>query len=272
MDDEKPAVAADGLRRLRRWLLVGGGIVVGLLLVVGVTVLVLRARDSTTTVSVDDALGSFREADAAASAAIRSPEPGVYVYETVGDEQVDALGGATHTYPAETTMTITSTDCGYRVRWDVFEERFDELDMCLTPDGESIAASRQHRQFFGITNDRTYRCDDTTTIRSEPPAPGDARSTTCWAGPASADMTVTVVGPDVVSVGGRSLDALHIRLQTELDGDVRGTSILDYWIDATNGLILRRESQVTTDADSPLGVIEYDETYTVQLVTTEPRR
>ncbi len=256
---------------LRRGLRVGAvALPVVALLLIG-TVLFVRARDKTTAVSVDDAVVSFRDSAPVDVSRPRRPDPGVYVYDTVGDEHVDALGGATHGYPERTTMTITTTDCGYRVRWDVFQERFDELDLCLTADGESIAASRQHREFFGITNDRTYRCDESTTIRAEPSVSGDVRSTTCWAGEASAGMRVTVIGPDTITVGGQPVDALKVRLESELAGDVRGQSLLDYWIDDT-GLVLRRESKVTTDADSPLGVTKYDETYTVQLVSLVPER
>ena len=42
------------------------------------------------------------------------PEPGVYVYATTGSAKVDALNGAAHTYPAETTITVTLEGCGAR--------------------------------------------------------------------------------------------------------------------------------------------------------------
>ena len=96
-------------------------------------------RDSTTVVSVDEAVGSFRDVADADALESHCPEPSVYLYETVGDEHIDALGGATHTYPAQTTMSVTLTDCGYRVRWDVFKERFDELDLCVS---RPVKASR----------------------------------------------------------------------------------------------------------------------------------
>lgn len=46
------------------------------------------------------------------------PEPGVYLYESSGFDSVDALTGARHDYPAQTTVTITTEGCGVRVRWE----------------------------------------------------------------------------------------------------------------------------------------------------------
>jgi hypothetical protein len=58
----------------------------------------------------------------------------------------------------------------------------------------------------------------------------------------------------------------------DLDGDGRGTSSLNYWIDPATGLSFRRESTVSTDADSPLGVTHYEENYRVQLVSLTPQQ
>lgn len=47
--------------------------------------------------------------------------PGVYTYDTTGGEQIDALGGAKHSYPASTTITIWDDGCGQRMRWAPLE-------------------------------------------------------------------------------------------------------------------------------------------------------
>ncbi len=264
MAEERP-------RRLRKVLWITVGAVATILVLAVGTVLYLRARDSTTAVSVDEAIGSFRDIGTQAATESLRPEPGVYVYETVGSESIDALGGATHTYPAETTMSVTLTDCGYRVRWDVFKERFDELDLCVTHEGESVSTTRQYREFFVFSNDRVYRCDADALVRTFPPVFGETRTTPCTSPTSDGEISVTVIGPDRVDVGGEQVDALHVLLETTLRGDARGTSTLDYWIDPATGLIFRRESTVSTDADSPLGVTHYEENYTVQLVSRTPR-
>jgi hypothetical protein len=63
------------------------------------------------------------------------PEPGVYVYASRGFDSVDALTGARHDYPAQTTVTVTTEGCGVRVRWNTVRERWDEwfIDRWLRP-------------------------------------------------------------------------------------------------------------------------------------------
>ena len=75
MDDPKP-------RRLRRVLLIGAGLAVALVVLLVGVIVYLRARDSTTAVSVDEAIGSFRDISDTDTAASHRPEPGVV------DEQV----------------------------------------------------------------------------------------------------------------------------------------------------------------------------------------
>jgi hypothetical protein len=259
-------------RRLRKVLWIGGGVVLTLVVLIAGTVLYLRARDSTTAVSLDEVVGSFRDEGPGEAAAPQRPTPGVYIYETVGDETIDALGGSTHTYPEQTTMSITLTDCGYQVRWDVFKERFDELDLCAVPEGETVAATRQYREFFGFANDRIYECDATAIVRPDPPVFGETRATPCTSPTSDAEIRVTVIGIEPMQVGGETVEAMHVLLETTLMGDVRGSSRLNYWIDPLTGLIFRRESTVTTDADSPLGVTHYEENYTVQLASRAPQQ
>jgi hypothetical protein len=257
---------------MRRALWIAGLVAVVVVVLVVSTVLVLRARDSTTAVTVDEALGAYRDDGTDALATPRRPEPGVYVYETSGGEHIDALGGADHTYPPQTTMSVTLTDCGYQVRWDVFRERFDELDLCVVEGGETVAATRQYREFFGIGNDRTYACDAGAIVRADPPVIGETRSTPCTAPSSDGDISITTIGFESIDVGGQEVDALHLLLETVLSGDVRGGSTLHYWADPDTGLIFRRESSVSTDADSPLGVTRYEENYTVQLVALTPQQ
>ena len=52
------------------------------------------------------------------------PAAGVYIYDTKGSEHVSALGGASHTYPSQTTVTVTKTPCGAELRWDALKERW----------------------------------------------------------------------------------------------------------------------------------------------------
>lgn len=52
-----------------------------------------------------------------------------YVYVTSGFDAVDVLTGARHDYPAATTLTVTASGCGVRLRWDVAVERWDTREL-----------------------------------------------------------------------------------------------------------------------------------------------
>ena len=169
-------------------------------------------------------------------------------------------------------MTYTLTDCGYQVRWDAFKERFDELDLCISAEGEAVDTTRQYREFFGISNDRTYQCDAEAIVRTSSPTFGETRATPCTSPSSDAEIRVTVIGLETIDVGGEEVDALHILLETTLEGDVRGGSQLNYWTDPVTGLDYRREFVVSTEADSPLGRTRYEENYTVQLRSLQPQR
>jgi hypothetical protein len=252
--------------------LVIAAVVTGVLVVVGVAgVLYVRSRDSATAVPVGEAIDEFRESSDSIVAAAELPRAGVYVYDTTGEEHVDALGGISHTYPAETTITVTHTGCGYQARWDALRERWDELNVCVTPAGEAIESARQYHEFFGVANEQGFACDPARLVLVEPLVAGATRTSPCAGGSSTNDLTVTVVGVEAIEVGGETIDAVRIHVSSALGGDVRGTSELDYWAHPDNALILRRVSKVVTDAQSALGTTRYDEEYTIQLRSLEPR-
>jgi hypothetical protein len=258
-------------RRWRKVALIAASVVASLVVLAVAAVLYVRSRDSATAVPVGEAVDEFREASDSVVATAELPPPGVYVYDTVGDERVDALGGISHTYPAETTITVTHTDCGYQLRWDALRERWDELNVCVTPDGETIESARQYHEFFGVANEQTFDCDPARIVIVDPPVEGDTHTSPCAGGSSTNDLTITVVGVEPIEVGGQTIDAVKIHVSSALAGDVRGTSELDYWAHPDNALVLRRVSRVVTDANSPLGTTRYEEGYTIHLRSLEPR-
>ena len=248
----------------------GGTVILSIVVLLG-GYFYARSRDSATVVPVGAVIDEFRDTELTGFSAPRRPEPGVYVFDTVGEERVDALGGTSHEYPAETTITITPTECGYRSRWDALRERWDETDLCVNDGGESIKSARQYHEFFGWANNRVYQCDPDHLIRLYPPRPGDRRSVICSDQESTTEMVVTVVGTEDVVVAGVAVPALHVTVETRVTGSVRGNTELDYWADPETGLVLRRHSIVSTDADSPLGTTKYEEEYTIELRSLEPR-
>ena len=72
----------------------------------------------------------------------RLADPGVYTYTTTGGDGVDALGGASHTYPATTAVVVTPSGCGTTQRWTAAEERWDEATTCAVAGGIASRTSR----------------------------------------------------------------------------------------------------------------------------------
>src|SRR5215211_664686 len=123
-------------RRRRRWWWIAAAAVVLVAATALVLVRFVFLRDTATTVSPGDVLARYRASSTVAvtttgGSGLTLPAPGVYRYATTGSERVDALGGATHTYPPITTITVTEAGCGVQTRWDALQERWNLRQLCL---------------------------------------------------------------------------------------------------------------------------------------------
>lgn len=261
-----------------RWttkVLLGAGAVA---LVAGAGVAYVISRDTTTPVEVADAVGRFREEGGTSVGSSTSapegrpvPAAGVYVYATEGTERVDLLGGATHDYPAETTLTIAHIECGLRQRWSPIVERWDEEELCATAAGLERHTLHTHHQFFGFDDDQDFACEPGYVTFPVDPAPGDSWTTDCQAGDTHLTGTGEVVGFEVREVAGRSVDTVHVRIEETASGADTGPSSDDYWLRRSDGLLIARESSVQTSSDSPVGTAAYEEHFVLRLTSVTPR-
>src|SRR5207302_4116999 len=105
--------------------------------------------------------------------------PGVYIYDTVGGEDVSVMGGSHHDYPRQTTVTVTATGCGRTLHWDVLQGRWDEIATCSTGPEIDVARFSTHHQFFGINDERVYDCPAGTVLRPGASSPGTTARGTC---------------------------------------------------------------------------------------------
>jgi hypothetical protein len=244
--------------------------VVAALVVAGVATWYFVVRDSTEPVGVEEAVTSFRT-DTEPGATGRSPIPeGVYVYETMGLEETDALFGEKHGYPARTTITATAVPCGVSLLWRPIKGRSTRLVLCTTPDGWELRSQDERHTFFGQTEKTTYVCED-TLIRPADPAT-TAWDVSCTTGAAEETGTGTLVGREAIPVGGESVEAEHVRRETTLSGDTRGTTTHDLWFDPETGVPVKLVLVSHTTNDSPIGEVNYDEDVTLVLTSLEPRR
>ena len=246
----------------RAWLGAGIGLASGVAVVV-ISVWYLALRDVAEPASVDEAVTSFRTHPGRAGAV----PAGVYVYATRGFEKIDALTGATHRYPARSTITVTDDSCGVRMRWDVLRGRSTDWWFCIRSDGWTLASQDERHTFFGHTDHRSYRCPHFVFWASS------TRSTyECTRGDATERGSQAVVGTARLGVGGAAAVSVHLRRTSSFAGASRGTSSYDLWLDRATGIPVRVLMVSRTTNDSPVGAVHYEEQVELRLTSLTPRR
>ena len=242
--------------------------------------------DTTTPIRTDDVVEEFRAGVSAsqptpspvpteAPAAVVLPEPGVYVYFTgFGSEEIDALGGARHDYPAETTMTVLRSDCGVTIRWDAIEERNETLDLCLVDGDLQLRGYRAYHQFFGQADVQELECDEPILL-----IPGGSERATA-SGVCRADGLVEELdvrtGPSTADfvIGGRTIDTIDVDITVTVgppDGSTTGTSRTTLSFDPETGVLVNWYELTDTQADTVTGLVNYDESFSVMVTSLEPR-
>jgi hypothetical protein len=258
----------------RRWLAAGAAAVVAAATLAAIGGWHLLRRDDVEPATVADAVASFRaqEASAAATGHPATPIPtGVYVYETDGFEQTDALGGATHRYPSTSTISVTGDPCGVLLRWDVLDGRSTTWQLCLGSDGWTQKVRDERHTFFGIGDQTTYRCPG-TAFRPQGDKPGTTFSVACRAGEATERGRGRVVGRESCSVGPSAVECAHVRTRTTFGGGTSGTATFDFWLDRTMGLPIAIEMVSRTTNGSLIGDVHYEEEVSLRLTSLTPRR
>lgn len=243
-------------------------------------------HDTTTTVSVDDAVEEFRGSTVSSTSAAAPTsataggeaevlEPGVYVYRTTGDEGVDALGGTRHAYPRETTITVTPGSCGLVLRWVVLAERSEEWDICRSPSGELLTSYYEALHvFFGQDDRRHYTCPAGTPALPAKHTYGERTAITCHSGGLTEVTESEVIGLEPITIGGVEREALHLQIAVRLSGDDGTTGFADaeLWLDPATALPLRRIERSETTSPTLIGDVHYDEQYELVLTSLNPRR
>lgn len=201
------------------------------------------------------------------------PGPGVYVYDTKGSEHVSALGGASHTYPSQTTITVTKTPCGDDLRWDALQQRWDKLVACADGRAIHIAEIVTYHEFFKQADLKDYRCDGATLFKPNSDNAGTTLSGNCAGSGASITWKGHVVGTEDVAVAGqRTVRAVHVRMDEVLTGDTHGTRHTDTWYAVDNNLLVRREAYTDVDSKSSFGYTHYNETLSLKIASLTPKR
>jgi hypothetical protein len=255
------------------------GLLVGLgVIAAGVaTVLALLGEDTTTVLDADQARVAAsvttaapppRSTDGGTTSEPASRSAVTYVYDTTGFEEIDALTGARHDYPAETFLTIGVGGCDRILRWQAIEERWTSWEVC-DPELFTVAGFNSFHQWFGVGDLQEYRCDDSATLL--PPSAGVVRWTfTCSAEDRTEDIRGEVIGVESLDVDGGQVEVLHVRFTAGLSGESTGDRVTDRWFRRSDGLLVKEVGSTASASSSAIGTVNYTEEYEIILQTLDP--
>jgi hypothetical protein len=205
----------------------------------------------------------------------QTPATGVYVYRTSGGESADLpIGTERHGYPALTAVIVRPTACGFSEQWLPLSGRGWYHELCRRDDALAARRLADLSTFFNVAVERDFDCQASPLVAPRAISTPPWRST-CRAGgftDLTADASSAIVDHRPLSVRGRRVAAVHIRTTLALSGGWSGSAIRDTWRRRSDGLLLRLAYRERARISSHVGRIPYDDTYTLQLTTTTPRR
>jgi hypothetical protein len=228
-------------------------------------------RDTTEPVSVDKVVKEYkvqRTATTVLPAGAHVPKAGVYTYASDGFEKTDLLGGSRHDYPAQTTIAIRPTACGFEQTWTALDKRSESWTYCAQPGAIRPTAFHDVHNFYAHNDDRTYTCTGGAIPLK---ADGDPVTITCAKKGTTRVDHVKPIGAQRIGVGGTSVDVVHLRTSTRMSGSTVGTATFDSWLDAQTGLPIRITADVDNKSDTPIGTkVHYREQYRLGLSSLQP--
>jgi hypothetical protein len=226
-----------------------------------------------TTTATTTSIVASTSTSAAAATAPPLVEQGIYRYNTTGGENIDALDGATHDYPPETTITAVAGGCGVRLRWDALRERRDEWALCSTPDGIELQPDGvQYHEFFGQPDDEAVSCDRAVLVVPVAAAnPGGVQSPSCTLADDPWLPSWEVLERTARSIAGTEIEVQHVRMTVDDNDEYWEHTVVDWYLAAT-GLPVEVVCTKESKSPSPIGAVTYREQYNLQLVSTTPLR
>jgi hypothetical protein len=203
-------------------------------------------------------------------AAAAQPE-GVYRYATQGFERIGGPLPGRLTYPRTTTITVERYGCTLSERWDARPERYAEWRYCITGATWRLRSVVDYHEFFGNAQRRAYRCSGRAVPRPNRIQVGFRWTDRCRARRTTALARGEVLGDRRLQIAGEDIAALHLRVRTQLGGDVRGAYTMDSWLRRTDGLLLRRIFSSDSRAETIVGQVPAHEEYELTLRELAPQ-
>jgi hypothetical protein len=215
--------------------------VIVVLALVGVGFWLWHRAGSSTPVSEDDALASFRDAGGTAGDRGRGiPAPGVYTYRQSGSER----GGAgplsiSRGLPAQARYVVTLVPEGYQEELDISEQHKEGVRFRVTKAGTRATWRRTDVTFLGIgRDDRRDLVPPPLQLPARLP-PGRTWSGRYVAGELPVSYRSEVLRRESVQVGGRRLPVVVYRSSSDTGGAHPGTRVDTIWWSPALALPLR---------------------------------
>jgi len=234
-----------------------------------------RYRDGTSTTMTTGTDGTQPVTTDTTSSPVEQtlPAPGVYVYSTRGKESIDAVGGSLHEYPAETTITVTASECGVSLQWDALKERRERWQLCLGEEGIVVTADggQSFHEFFGQTKTEDLTCDRDVVVV---PADGMSRepvALTCMLADLPWQPVWEVLESDTQLVDGELVELVHVRMTISDNDEYYEHIQLDWMLDA-RGLPVTATMLKENLSDTAFGDVRYLEEYRLEITSLVPLR
>jgi hypothetical protein len=86
----------------------------------------------------------------------------------------------------------------------------------------------------------------------------------------TSSFTGTVIERTTLMVAGTEIPVLHVRSDVDVVGESTGTQTVESWYRLTDGLPVREHLTISTQQNTVIGTTNFEETYTIDLITPEP--
>lgn len=200
------------------------------------------------------------------AAAVPAGVLGTFTYATTGSEETN-IPGTHRDFPKTTKIVNKLEGCGISSTWKPIAEHVQKQVLCPGGDGVKVKSYETTISFYGVTSGENFTCSGPSYIYREGVKAGDTWSFKCKSPDAVAAQTSRAVGFETVNVGGTSVRALHVHVETKLQGEDAGTSTQDYWIATKQPVLVKETGQVTAQQ----GNVHYSSTYSLALKSLSPK-
>jgi hypothetical protein len=155
---------------------------------------------------------------------------------------------------------------------DVIQQHTDKRRVCSERNRLSQLDQARYLTFYGQSDGADYVCSPPLVFVSPSTAPGSTSVGVCQDTKGNkATIHEQYVGRERRSVGGVSIDVVHVVGLSQLSGRANGKASDELWLAADDGMVVSWHRWVDTDANAAFGAnVHYSEHATLDLESISP--